>query len=390
MTVLAQPSVLVLTFTPIRNEPRALKQIRRLRDDYRVTTAGFGPAPVEGVPHIELEPEPPRGGLLRVPGAYPALLGLRCYRYLTRSMPRNVAAYQRLSNTRWDIIIAHDVLTIALANRLQPRLGVLSDLHEYAPRQNEHSFLWRTLIAPYFRWLLRKEVSKAAEITTVSQGIVDEYRRQFGLETDLVINATPYRKAGPGPVNKPIRLVHSGIPGRQRKLDVMIEGVRQSDANVTLDLFLMPTDPEHLDELKQLALGDPRIVFHEPVPYAELIETLARYDVGISFIPPTTFNLEWCLPNKFFDFIQARLGVIIGPSAEMVRFVDEYGIGAVTEDFSAAAFARVLDDLKPEQVKDWKLASDRAAAKVSAESEVEVWADAVARIAARSGSSEIL
>lgn len=375
--------VLVLTFTPIKSEPRALKQIHRLQSEYRVTTAGFGPPPVAGVPHIELE-APLRGrGLLRLPGAYPALLALRRYRYLATHMPKPASAYELLKNEEFDIIIAHDVATIALANRLRPRLGVLCDLHEYAPRQNERSLLWRLLIAPHFRWLLRTEVAKAAEVTTVSQGIVDEYHRAFGLHTELVINATPYRDATPRPVGEPIRLVHSGIPGRQRKLDVMIEGVRLSRANVSLDLFLMDTDPTYLKQLKRAAAGDPRIHFRDPVPYSQLVETLAGYDVGISLLPPTTFNLEWCLPNKFFDFIQARLGVVIGPSPEMMRFVQEYGIGAITDDFSAESFARVLDRLTRSQVAEWKDASHRAAREISAEQQVEVWASAVARIAKR-------
>lgn len=379
----ARLSVLVLTFTPIKSEPRALKQIRRLAADYDVTSAGFGPAPVEGVPHIELDADPQPEGLLRLPGAYPAFLALRRHRYLARRMPKPASAYRRLSGAAWDIIIAHDVPTVALANRLSPRLGVLCDLHEYAPRQNEHSPLWRLLIAPHFRWLLRNEVVRCAEVTTVSRGIVDEYRREFGLETELVINATPFREAEPTPSGRPIRLVHSGIPGRARKLDVMIEGVTLSHADITLDLFLMPTDPDYLEELRTLAGSDARIRFRDPVPYAQLLDTLSAYDVGISLIAPTTFNLRWCLPNKFFDFIQARLGVIIGPSPEMVAFVEEHGIGAITDDFSAESFARVLDALTPEQVTEWKRASHRAAPSVSAEEQVEIWAAAVGRIAQR-------
>lgn len=375
--------VLVLTFTPINREPRALKQIRRLSAHYRVTTAGLGPAPVDGVPHIELEADPKPEGLLRLPGAYPVLLALRRHRYLAQHMPKPASAYRRLRGTQWDIIIAHDVQTVTLANRLDPRLGVLCDLHEYAPRQNEHSLLWMLLIAPHFRWLLRNEVTKAAEVTTVSQGIVDAYRREFGLETELVTNATPLRVAQPRGVSTPIKLVHSGIPGRARKLDVMIDGVKRSKANVTLDLFLMPTDPDYLQELRELAGTDARIRFRDPVPYAELLDTLSQYDIGISLILPTTFNLRWCLPNKFFDFIQARLGVIIGPSPEMVTFVNEHAIGAITDDFSAEAFARVLDNLTVDEVVAWKQAAHLAAPAVSAEEQVEIWAAAVGRIVDR-------
>jgi hypothetical protein len=369
----ARPRILVLTYTPIDREPRALKQIRYFRDRADVTTAGFGDAPVEGVPHIELESSPPLRGFMRVPGAYTGLLGLRLYRWFDRIKPRNVAALAQLGGREWDVIIAHDVQTLALARALAPRKGILVDLHEYAPRQNENSFLWRLLIAPYFRWICRVQVPEAAAVTTVGQGIVDEYRRRFGFESTLVVNATPFQELQPQPVASPIRLVHSGIPAPARKLEVMIEAVKATRTPVTLDLYLIKDGSEYYRQLQDLAGDDPRIAFREPVPYADLVTTLNTYDVGLSVIAPTTFNLAWCLPNKFFDFIQARLGVIVGPSPEMVRFVNEYGIGAVSDDFDADSLTAVLDGLSAEQVSAWKAASHRYARELSSEEQVKIW-----------------
>jgi len=365
--------ILVLTYTPIDREPRALKQIRHFQHHADVTTAGFGPAPVEDVPHIELDASPPVRGIMRIPGAYTGLLGLRLYRWFDHVKPRNVAAFTRLSGHEWDVIIAHDVQTLALARALSPRKGILVDLHEYAPRQNENSILWRMLIAPYFRWICRVQVPEAAAVTTVGQGIVDEYRRRFGFESTLVVNATPFQALEPGEVSVPIRLVHSGIPAPARKLEVMIEAVKATSTPVTLDLFLIKDGSEYYQQLLDLAGDDDRIQFREPVPYADLVRTLNGYDVGLSVIAPTTFNLAWCLPNKFFDFIQARLGVIVGPSPEMVRFVEQYGIGAVADDFSAAALSRVLDSLTPQKVAEWKEASHRNARELSSEEQVKVW-----------------
>lgn len=319
---------------------------------------------------------------MRVRLVYTACLVFRFYSFLALNDPRAASARQRLQQQEWDIIIAHDVLTVPLARALKPRIGVLADLHEYAPRQEEHSRLFRLIIAPYFRWILRKHVSRCAAVTTVSQGIVDEYRKEFGIESTLVINATPYRDLEASGVHDPIRLVHSGIPAPHRKLEVMIDAVKMTSANVTLDLLLMPTNDEHLAFLKDRADDDPRIRFREPVPYAELIDTLNTYDIGLSLIAPTTFNLARCLPNKFFDFVQARLGVIVGPSPEMVDFVETYGFGLVTDDFTAESLARVLDDLTPESIRELKRASALHAQALSGEEQSQVWGRVVDEIAA--------
>src|SRR5690606_14619308 len=100
---------------------------------------------------------------------------------------------------------------------------------------------------------------------------------------------------------------------------------------------------------------------------------LNSYDVGLSIFPPTTFNLAWCLPNKFFDFIQARLGVIVGPSPEMSRLVTENGIGEVLPGFEADSLAAALDALTPEGIAAWKLAAHERASEFSGERQMEIW-----------------
>lgn len=374
--------ILVLTYTRFEREPRALKQVRHLRRSHDVTTAGFGPAPFADVPHVQLQNLPPQrwgllGRLLSI-----GMLLLHWYSPLARISALDRMASRLLRDGSWDIIIAHDLKTLEAALDMRPYHGVVLDLHEYAPRQEEHSFIWRWLIAPYHRWLCRVKAPRAAAVVTVSEGIVDEYRRVFGLEATLVVNATPYYELAPVPVSVPLRLVHSGGVAPQRRLDIMIKGVRESSADVTLDLFLVGGDSALMAKLKALASDDPRIRFRDPVPYSDLVGTLNGYDLGLSIFPPTTFNLAWCLPNKFFDFIQARLGVIVGPSPEMARFVGEYGIGQVLPDFEPASLAAALESLTPERVQAWKAASAASASTLSSESQGAIWEGLIGRMLA--------
>ncbi len=374
--------ILVVTYTPFGREPRALKQVQFLKERYDVTTAGFGPAPFAEVPHVEIpELRPQRWGLFgRLLAA--GFLVLHWYRPLTWLNARDRTAARLLGDVGWDVVIAHDLKALDIALELAPRRGVVLDLHEYAPRQEEHSFLWRWLIAPYFRWMCRAKVPQAAAVVTVSQGIADEYQRVFGFESTLVVNATPFADLEAGPVGAPVRLVHSGGVAVQRRLDIMIQGVRETSADVTLDLYLVPGEPTLMAQLKALAGDDPRIRFRDPVPYRELVPTLNAYDIGLSIFPPTTFNLAWCLPNKFFDFMQARLGEIVGPSPEMARFVEEYGIGQVLPDFEPSSLAAALESLTPDEVAGWKAASARHAAALSSESQAAIWDELITRVLA--------
>ncbi|UYN82569.1 MAG: glycosyltransferase family 4 protein [Microcella sp.] len=365
--------ILILSYTRTEQEPRIIKQIREFSGRSHVTTAGYGLRP-EGVhDHIELSWPPPRKGLARVPGLFSFLLLSRLHRAYSALEPRDRASFDQLKDGTWDVVVAHDAQTLYLASRLRPRYGVLADMHEYAPRQSLPSLRWNLLHQPYYTWLCRTYLTTAAAVTTVSQGIVEEYRREFGVQPVLVVNATPYHELEVGRVGRTIRLVHSGGLAVQRRLDIMIQGVRESAADVTLDLYLVGSESPLMRELKDLAAGDSRIRFLEPVPYAELVPKLNQYDLGLSIFPPTTFNLAWCLPNKFFDFIQARLGVIVGPSPEMSRIVNEYGVGLVLADFEPSSLAKALDALTPEQVAGWKSASANRVRELSGEQQGKIW-----------------
>lgn len=372
--------ILVLTYTPIAREPRALKQIRYLRNHHDITTAGFGAAPFQDLPHIELDDAPPYrwGQLGRL--VYLGLLGLRAYPLLTSFSRRDAIARARLADGDWDLIIAHDPQTMSMALTLPSRFGVVADLHEYSPRQNEHSPAWRFLIAPYMRWLCRTKVTRASAVVTVGEGIAAEYLRQFGIRSTVVINATPYQELKPQPVSPGLRLVHSGVPAVQRRLEVMIDAVMATTADVTLDFYLVDDDTPYMASLRERAEGTDRIRFNQPVPYSELVSTLNGYDVGLSIFAPTTFNLAWCLPNKFFDFVQARLGVIVGPSPEMERFVNEYGLGAVLADFEAESLATFLESLDAETVAKWKTAADDHARTLSSEKQSETWGEVIGAV----------
>lgn len=380
-----RPTVLIFTLSQFDREPRALKQLAILHDDYEVTTAGFGPAPDSTVTHIELDAAP-RQGIMRIPGIYTVLVMLRLHRLRGRLLARNRAAFKALSRSSWDLIVTHDVSTVPVSRRLRSRRGVLVDLHEFAPRQGEESQRWRRVEGRYFDWIVRKLVTRATSVSTVSQGIVDAYRREYGIAAELVINASPYHSGKPRPTRSPIRLVHSGAPSAARRIEAMIDAVRVTTADVTLDLYLIDDGSDYVATLRDRAADLDRVTFHEPVPYDDLIDTLAGYDLGISLLAPTNFNHVWALPNKLFDYIQARIGVIIGPSPEMQRIVDQYGVGGVSDDFSAEALARFFESVDPARIDEWKRNADRHAHELSSESQSQVWLRMLRSIFAKEAS----
>jgi hypothetical protein len=371
--------LLIISFSNLAADARVLKQIREFTPDYVVTTCGYGEAPDGVADHVRLPDDAPAWRYDKVS------VVLRRFRRAYWSNRAVVAAWSQLEGRRFDVILADDADTVPIALRLAPSKGVHADLHEYSPRQKEDVLVWRLFLGPLMRWLVRRFVTRADSVTTVGQGIADEYRRVFDIAAEVATNAAPYVDATPGPVGDPVRLVHSGAGLRDRNIMAIVEAVESASSPVTLDLYLTENDPSLIEELRNRQ--SERVTLHPPVAYAELPATLNRYDVGIHALPPTSFNNRWALPNKLFDYVQARLGVIVGPSPEMARIVERHGLGAVASGFGTAELAAEIDRLDAATVARWKAASDAAAHELSSASQVEVWRRAIDALAARPGSA---
>lgn len=387
-TVPVRPTLLILSFSPLVSDARILKQIALLRNDYDVVTCGLGEMPHGVVEHIMM----PTGSSAARP--YGRWLTLKQYRlaYWRQTGVRWV--HSALRGRRFDAVIANDVEAVPLALAIAPRRVVHADLHEYSPRMREDRPNWRRRVGVYLDWMCRHYVSRAASWTTVSSGLAAEYERVFGFRAELVTNAAPYAALSPqlvgtapggasGHENQqaPIRLVHSGGCLPNRGLEELVDALGLTSASVTLDLYLVPNDPALLQRIIERSAVEPRLTVHAGVPYRELISTLNGFDVGVHLLPPHTFNHRFALPNKLFDYVQARLGVISGPTPEMAEIVREYALGWVTDDFTAESLARVLNDIHPAAVDAAKRASDIAAVPLAAERQMGAWVRAIERIA---------
>ena len=372
-----RPTLLIVSFSDIANDARVKKQVLRFAEDFRVTTCGFGQALREDIEHLAISSEEGRWDA-RVEAA---LLHVKRYRTAYWRQPYVRRARAALRGRRFDAVIANDLETVGFAVRDFGGARVHADLHEFFPGLHDQVPAWVKLRQPFLEWQIRAFATRAASATTVSDTIADRYRSEFSVPCGVVRNASPALSLEAGPVGSPIRLVHSGGAQPNRRIEVMMEAAAASRADVTLDLYLTHEKSAYAAGLRDLAdrLGE-RVTVHPPMPQADLVRKLNEYDVGIHVLPPTNTNNALALPNKFFDFVQARLGMLIGPTADMARLLEEYDLGIVAEDFETDGVTRAIDRLTPELVAAWKANAAAAADELSAERQYGAWEGAIAGI----------
>ncbi len=289
----------------------------------------------------------------------------------------------------YDAILANDLTGLVLVRRWGLEAPLIYDAHEYSPGQYTPDAAGREKAEQAERFL-RENLKYCDAVMTVCEGIAEEYAREFGIEKPVVVtNATRYRELTPVIcMNDTIRLVHHGVAAAQRKIENMIDAVILADSRYELDLFLIHKDTAYFESLKARASACPRIRFLEPMPMQEIAERLNVYDAGFYILEPVNFNHLHALPNKLFEFVQARIGIIIGPSPEMARSVTKYQLGAVADDFTPWAMARLLASISRSDINRFKENAHRHAFELSGEVQAAIISELVRKTIDRSKSVE--
>jgi hypothetical protein len=365
-SVAALARVLVISFSDLSSDPRVDRQIAALLARHEVTAAGLAPPAHGGVAFVDIAT--PQLGLLDGGLGVARLLAHRFDAAYWRH-PKNREVFRRLRGARADLVLANELAALPIALSLGP--PVLLDAHEFAPEEFSDRLWWRTLIAPYVDWQCRRYLPQVAVMTTVGEAIADAYEGSYGVRAAVVTNAPPYAALEPIPVREPIRVLHHGAAQPRRGLEEMLRLVDLLDDRFSVDFVLAEDSSGYRDRLVARSKGNPKVRFPAPVPMRDLVRTANGYDIGLYLLPPTNFNQLYALPNKFFEFIQGRLAVAVGPSPEMAGLVRRYGCGVVAAEFSPEALAAELNCLDARQIAAFKKASHSAAAELCAERNAE-------------------
>jgi glycosyltransferase involved in cell wall biosynthesis len=370
-------------------DARVARQVDFLADEHQVVVAALGSSP--DLPAFEFAALSPRAA--RRPGQSVA-------RAARRWAGRYESAYWLDPDaTRWraeieallpvDAIVVNQLFILPIANAVASGAAVIFDSQEHWTSESASwTRMQRLSMRRAHEWIVDSQVPRTAGMMAVSEGIVRDYERRAGVRPALITNAPRYHPLEPTAVGEPIRLVHVGAADERRRLEDTIDAVLALDERFTLDLILV-WENEYRRRLERQAGSDGRVRFLPPVPNKDLIPAMNRYDIGVFLLPAKFPNQVHVLPNKLFDYIQARLAVAISPSPEMARVVEQWECGVVSRSFTAHGLTDALRPLDTAAVERMKRNSHRAAKVLTAENNrnavLAIVREAIAR--ARTGAT---
>ncbi|WP_060663125.1 hypothetical protein [Helicobacter pullorum] len=354
----------------IIRDPRPRRLIEVLKGKYRITAIGLEATEINGVEVLSYPYAKKRNA--KEEQELENNVAKKDYMKLVR-IPNRLVIEKYLQEREFDIIFCHDLLLLPFVVENKKEAKIIFDAREYYPRQMESNERWKRLFAGFNDYLCKTYLKQVDYMYSVSEGIAKEYEKNYGVKCDVITSAAKYY-APPPPLicHEPIKLIYHGMASKERGIEKMIEIMEYLDSRFTLDLMLVKTaDEEYYKNLESQVsqVKNTRII--PIVPFEEIIPFTSQYDIGFYILQPTNFNGYNALPNKFFEFIQARLAIAIGPSPEMAKLVQQYHLGIISKDFTPKSMAESLNKLTKEEILQYKENSNKAAKILNAQNEGE-------------------
>lgn len=193
---------------------------------------------------------------------------------------------------------------------------------------------------------------KLKTVYAVNQSIADLYHAEYGNKIPVIRNV-PVTKSSvlqksrqePGIPEGHKIILYQGAINVERGLEEAILAMKHLKTRATL---LIIGTGDIIGKLKQLvqaeSLND-RVILTGQIPLEDLHPFTLMADIGLSIEKDVSINYHYCLPNKFLDYIQARVPVLVSPMPEMQAIVEKYRIGEVITSHDPLYLAEKFDAL---------------------------------------------
>ncbi len=251
-----------------------------------------------------------------------------------------------------DLLVSNDLDTL-LPNYLVSKWRkkpLVYDSHEYFC--GELSVVSKPISYKVWHGIERRIFPKLKTVITVSQSIVDQYEKEYGVRPYLVRNIPPAatppvtatRKELGMPDNKTVLLLQGSGINEGRGGEEVVQAMQYLP---DCQLFIVGTG-DVLSKLKAMTatlnLTD-RITFKPRQTPDILFNYTALANIGLSLDKDVSANAHFSLPNKVFEYIKAGTPMVVSNLPERLHIVKQYEVGVVAESVTPQAIVAAVKEL---------------------------------------------
>jgi glycosyltransferase involved in cell wall biosynthesis len=210
----------------------------------------------------------------------------------------------------------------------------------------------RKTVTRIWKWIEDHIFPKLKHVIAVNQSVADLYSKEYGNHIEVIRNV-PFKKPLNGSRDKSSMqisqdqkiILYQGAVNVDRGLEEAILAMKYLKTDGILVIAGIGDEYDRLQTFASDHGVDDKVRFLGQVPFQELHTVTRMADIGLSIEKDVSINYHYCLPNKFLDYIQANIPVLVSPFPEMKAIVDQYRIGDFIQSHDPKLLASQLDEL---------------------------------------------
>lgn len=375
--IVKKRKVLILAPVDFKKINTLNRLIVTLKNDYDVYTAGFAPSNHTDVPFIEakrcVESE------MSLVQKIKRQISYTLYK-ITGNWEANYWIDWRIVNNKilqdhnFDLIIVQNINFLPVAFKIADKKSmVMFDPQEIYFAEYDSNKEWVRHHQPRIQNICKKYIPQCDLVSFYAQEVYEYYTDFCPIKKHIIATSAGYfHDLKPTAINPDhIKIIHHGIADYNRNLHLSIDLMKGVDKRFHYYFMLMVTNYDYFMFLRDKAAGSDNIHFLEPVPTDKIVTAINPYDIGHFSIPPVHTNYKYTCPNKYWEFVQGRLCVAVGPYITLKRITDKYKTGIVFNNFDIETQARQLNSLTAEEIMFHKEKSHEHAYELSAAPQAE-------------------
>lgn len=269
----------------------------------------------------------------------------------------NIRFFFYLLFRKFEVVWSNDLDTLPVAFLIAKIRGkkLFYDSHEFftGVPELQNRKLVSGIWGSFEKFLLNRIEFKI----TVSNGVKALYKQVYNSEFEVVRNIGNSKFLDEKAVVPNVLgfsfdqhfVIYQGALNKDRGLESLILAMKD-----VADLKLLIVGSGDIDnELKQIVVDEnllDKVFFTGMIEPSNLRTITPKAIAGLSIEIPSNENYSNCLPNKFFDYLEAEIPIIAYPNKEVKFLVEKFELGVFIENHHPKSISKVLNEFP----KDWK------------------------------------